>query len=415
MRKFFIQNKIWLAVLFAILVLPGVFNSPTSLTLLTQVGIAIVFALSYNMLLGQCGMLSFGHSVFFGLGGFFAIHAIKLTENGGFYLPTPFIPLVGGVFGLIIGIIVASVATKKAGATFALITVGINEIVATSALMFKNFFGSETGVQAMRQSFMGLSFGSALEVYYLVYLWTFVCIILMYLIEKTPLGKVANAVRDNPDRASFVGYNPVKVRGIYLTLSGFFAGIAGGLYAITWEQMSYDNVSGAQSAIVLFMAYIGGTGYFYGPIIGAFLVTIFTFLLSAYTEAWLLYLGIFFVIICLYAPTGIVGIIMYHRVFWKANKINKILLSYVRIILPIILIAISLITIIEILFRWSSRGYIKTDVNVFSKIVSYGDIWIWLALLTIGLVGGLWFAAALKKTKKQVASIVMEMEISGAK
>lgn len=399
----------------AIIVLPLVFNSPTSLALLTQVGIAIVFALSYNMLLGQCGLLSFGHAVFFGLGGFFAIHALRLSDGGGLYIPTPLIPLVGGVFGLVIGIIIASVATKKAGATFALITVGINEIVATSALMFKDFFGSETGIQAMRQSFLGLKFGSALEVYYLVYVWTFVCMIAMYAIEKTPLGKVANAVRDNPNRTSFVGYNPIKVRSIYLTISGFFAGIAGGLYALTWEQMSYDNVSGAQSAIVLFMVYIGGTGYFYGPIIGAFLVTMLTFYMSSYTEAWLLYLGIFFVMICLYAPTGIAGIIMYHKAFFKAHKLKRLALSYGKVIFPALLMAFVLISLVEILFRWSSRGYMKTTMDFCGAQLCLNDLWIWLVLLVLGLIGGSWFLVALKKTRSDIASIVKEMEVAGAK
>jgi branched-chain amino acid transport system permease protein len=367
------------------------------------------------MLLGQCGLLSFGHSVFFGLGGFFAIHALKLSDGGGLYIPTPLIPLVGGLFGLLIGIIIAPVVTKKAGATFALITVGINEIVATSALMFKDFFGSETGIQAMRQRFLWLTFGSALEVYYLVYLWAFICMVAMYLIEKTPLGKVANAVRDNPDRTSFVGYNPVKVRGIYLTLSGFFAGIGGGLYAITWEQMSYDNVSGAQSAIVLFMAYIGGTGYFYGPIIGALLVTILTFYLSSYTEAWLLYLGIFFVIICIYAPTGIAGIIMYHKAFWKAGKLKQIISSYVKTILPVLMITFVLISVVEILFRWSGRGYMKATMNIYGNTIYYDNIWLWVALLALGVIGSGWFALSFKKTRNEVASIVREIEIAGAK
>lgn len=415
MKNFVIQNRVWIAALLLILVLPAVFSSPTSLILLTQIAIAIVFALSYNMLLGQCGLLSFGHAVFFGLGGFFTIHALKLSDGGGLYIPTPLIPLVGGIAGLLIGIVIASVATKKAGAIFALITVGINEIVATSALMFKDFFGSETGVQAMRQSFLGITFGSALEVYYLVYIWSFVCMILMYLLEKTPLGKVANAVRDNPDRTSFVGYNPVKVRSIYLTLSGFFAGIAGGLYAITWEQMSYDNVSGAQSALVLIMAYIGGTGFFYGPIIGAFLVTILTFSLSSYTEAWLLYLGILFVIICLYAPTGIAGIVMYHKAFWKTRKIKEVLLSYARTVPPAMLSILVFISVVEILFRWSNHGYMETYIDVFGHQISCSNIWVWISMLVFGSIGGLWLTVSLRKTKDEISTIVKQMKVADAK
>lgn len=404
MKKFINNSNIaWLILLLLVLILPVVINSITVLQLLTQMAIMVVFALSFNMLLGQCGLLSFGAAVLFGLPGFFTIHFLRFSNLDIINIPTPFLPIVGGISGLIIAYIISLFATKKAGATFALITVGINEVVVTSALMFNDFFGSETGVQATREGFLGISFQTQIQVYYLVLLWTIGCVVLMYLFNNTPLGKIANAVRDNPQRTSFIGYDPVRVRSRVLTLSGFFAGIAGGLYAIAWEQVSYDNVSLMQSTLVLFMVYIGGMNFFYGPIIGAIFVTFLTFYMSAFTEAWMLYLGLFFAVVVLFAPNGLAGIIDYFKPFRQAKQLRSVLKIYSLFILPIILITFSFVTIVEILFRWSSKGYSAASLNLYGIQLSAGNVWLWLVLIITGIVGSFWF-----KWARNIANNVLE-------
>ena len=413
MKKFISNNIIWIIVLLIVLILPAVFNSATTLQLLTQMAIMVVFALSYNMLLGQCGLLSFGDAVLFGLPGFFTIHFLRFANQHIINIPTPFLPIIGGISGLIIAYIISLFATKKAGATFALITVGINEVVVSSALMFNDFFGSETGISATREGFMGISFQSQLQVYYLVFIWTCVCVVLMYLFNNTPLGKIANAVRDNPQRTSFIGYNPIKVRSRVLTLSGFFAGIAGGLYAITWEQVSYDNISLMQSTLVLFMVYIGGMSFFYGPIIGAIFVTFLTFYLSAFTEAWMLYLGLLFVIIVLFSSNGLAGIVNYFKTFWEAKQLRAVLKIYSLFILPLILIIFSFVTIVELLFRWSSKGYSAASLSIYGMQISAGSLWLWLILIIVGLAGSFGFKWARNIAKANLEQLSSKMGIEG--
>lgn len=412
MKKFIIDNALWLIALLLALILPTVFNSAITLQLLTQMAIMIVFALSYNMLLGQCGLLSFGDAVLFGLPGFFTIHFLRFSNLDIINIPTPFLPIIGGISGLGIGFIISLFATKKAGATFALITVGINEVVVSSALMFNDFFGSETGISATREGFMGISFQSPLQVYYLVFLWTCACVVLMYLFNNTPLGKIANVVRDNPQRTSFIGYDPIKIRSRVLTLSGLFAGIAGGLYAITWEQVSYDNVSLMQSTLVLFMVYIGGMAFFYGPIIGAIFVTFLTFYLSAFTEAWMLYLGILFVIIVLFSSNGLAGIVNYFKTFLEAKQFRSVLKIYSLFILPLILIIFSFVTIIEILFRWSGKGYSAASLSLYGIQINAVSLWLWLILIIVGLAGSFGFkwARNIAKTKLELLSSKMGTE-----
>ena len=124
---------IWLIAALALVVLPLIFSSGGSLTSFSLIGIAIVFALSYNILLGQTGLLSFGHAVQYGLGGFLAVHVMNAVANRGWPLPLPFIPLAGGIGGLAFAIVIGWLMTKRAGTVFAMISLGIGELVASSS------------------------------------------------------------------------------------------------------------------------------------------------------------------------------------------------------------------------------------------------------------------------------------------
>src|SRR5258706_1178681 len=174
---------IWAIFALVFAVAPLVFRSGLAVTMLSQIGIAIVACLSYNMLLGQGGMLSFGHAVYTGLGGFVAIHALKAMGDGTFPLPVSLLPLVGGVAGMLFAVFLGFVTTKKSGTTFAMITLGIGELVYSMSAMVPEFFGGEAGVSANRivgKPIMGISFGPQIQVYYLLAIYTFVCAALMY-------------------------------------------------------------------------------------------------------------------------------------------------------------------------------------------------------------------------------------------
>jgi branched-chain amino acid transport system permease protein len=214
---------VWGGYALVMLVAPLLWKSSLSLTMLSQMGIAIIACLAFNMLLGQGGMLSFGHAVYSGLGSFFAIHVLNMVSKGQLALPVSLIPLVAGVFGLIFAVLLGYVTTKKAGTPFAMITLGVGELVAAMALMFPGFFGGEGGISGNRvvgQPVMGVSFGPQIQLYYLIAIYTFVCTALMFAFTRTPLGRMLNAVRDNPERVEFVGYNTQLVRYFAFIASG---------------------------------------------------------------------------------------------------------------------------------------------------------------------------------------------------
>ncbi len=283
----------WIAVALLLLLLPKAFSSGGSLTTFSLIGISVIFALSYNILLGQTGMLSFGHAVYYGLGGFLAIHAINIIGANKWPIPLPVVPLIGGLTGLAFAILLGWVSTQRSGTAFAMISLGVAELVASSALILRTFFGGEAGVSANRTKVLRLfdwSFGPQIQIYYLIAAWTLICMIAMYALTRTPFGRMCNAVRDNPERVQFVGYDPHVIRYIAFCFSGFFAGIAGALAAINFEIANSAYLGAVQSGTVLFAAYIGGIGFFIGPAVGAIFVTLLSLGLSDLTSVWQLVL-----------------------------------------------------------------------------------------------------------------------------
>jgi branched-chain amino acid transport system permease protein len=273
------RRRAWLllatvALLIVLPHLPGL-QSDFGRSLLTQMAIAAVFALSFNLLFGQTGLLSFGHAVYFGLGGYAAIGLMRAI-NRGLPLPMLLVPLAGAAGGLLAGVLLGAVTTKRAGTIFALISLGVGELVYAATFMLPGIFGGEEGITASRTRAtidFGFPLASQLQVYYAVLLWAVAAAMAMYAFTQTPAGRMCNAVRDNPERAEFVGYNPQRVRFIAFAMAGLFAGLAGGLHAINYEIVSADAVSAQRSGTVLIMAYIGGAAYFIGPILGAMVIT----------------------------------------------------------------------------------------------------------------------------------------------
>ncbi len=323
---------IWSLFALVLVVSPLLFTSSLALTMLSQIGYLIIICLSYNILLGQGGMLSFGHAVYTGLGSFLAIHAMNLAGSGVLPIPLVLVPLVGGVAGMLFAVLLGFVTTRKSGTTFAMITLGIGELVASMALMFPEFFGGEGGITTNRvygNTFLGISFGPAIQVYWLIAVYCFVCTAAMFAFTGTPLGRILNAVRDNPERVEFIGYNTQRVRYFAFIIAGFFAGIGGGLAAINFEIVAgADSLSLVRSGGYLLFTFLGGATFFFGPIIGAVLLVLASVLLSELTKAWLLYLGLVFLFMVMFAPGGIASLIMINLRVARFGRLVPVLPLY---------------------------------------------------------------------------------------
>ncbi|GAA0835280.1 branched-chain amino acid ABC transporter permease [Cupriavidus pauculus] len=402
---------IWSATALVMLVMPLIFTGGFAVTLMSQMGIMIIFALSYNMLLGQTGMLSFGHAVYSGLGAFIAVHVLNMVGAGKVWLPVSMLPLVGGLAGAFFGVVFGYVTTKKSGTTFAMITMGIGEMVFASSLMFPDFFGGEGGISTNRvvgDPFLGITFGPGRQVYYLIAIWCFLSMVAMYAWTQTPLGRIANAVRDNPERVEFIGYNTQRVRYLVLILSAFFAGIAGALSAINFEIVSAENVSAVRSGGVLLAAFIGGAGVFFGPVIGAIVFTLFAVALSDLTKAWLLYLGLFFVMMVMFVPGGIASLLLMQVPLLARKKLGRMLPSYAQAgAAGLVLLAATILTV-EMIYKVqvdSANGTAMTLLGIGFDAATLTPWIVAAALWGIGYAAWRWAGA---KVRAQLDAIQAE-------
>ena len=383
---------VWLGFALVLLVAPWVFTSNLSQTMLWQMGIAIIACLSYNLLLGQGGMLSFGHAVYSGMGSYFAIHALNAIGQGTLHLPVVVLPLVGGLAGMGFAILLGYVTTKKSGTTFSMITLGMAELVFAMSLMFSEFFGGEAGVSANRvvgEAFMGISFGPQRQVYYLIAFYTFVSVALLYALTQTPLGRILNAVRDNPERVEFVGYNTQQVRYRAFIIAGFFAGIAGGLGAINFEIVTAEVVGPARSGSYLLFTFLGGATFFFGPILGGILMVLAFVLLSEITKAWLLYLGLVFLFMVVYAPGGFAGLIMMNLRIAKTGALKRLLPSYAGLAVAMGLMLAGAGALVEMIYHLQLDGGNGSQLAFAGWVLNTDSATTWgisLALLAIGLL-----------------------------
>ena len=172
----------WIIATLALLVMPYVFNDNSAITIMNQMAITIIFALAYNMLLGQGGMLSFGHAVYAGVGGFACMHVMASTDFFSM-LPLPVLPIFGGLFGMGLAMIIGSFSTRSAGTVFAMISLGVGELIAACSVIIVAFFGGEEGISGDRTyglPFFGIEFLHQIEVYYLIAFWLILSALLIY-------------------------------------------------------------------------------------------------------------------------------------------------------------------------------------------------------------------------------------------
>ena len=381
---------VWGGFALLLVIAPRLMTSGSVISLLSLMGTTMIFALSYNMLLGQSGMLSFGHAVYSGMGAFFAIHAINLAGSGALPVPLTLIPIIGGLAGLLFGILFGYVTTKRSGTTFSMISLGIVELVFACSLMFPGFFGGEGGIAGDRvfgKPLFGISYGPQIQVYYLIAFWLFICTVAMFAISQTPLGRIANAVRDNPERAEFIGYDTQRVRYLMLILSGFFAGIAGALTAINFEIVSAENVSAVRSGAVLLFTFIGGIGFFFGPMLGAIVGVFLAVMLSEFTKAWQLYLGLFFILIVMYAPGGLASLIMMNVRVAAHGYLRRILPLGLSLLVACAIGLFGLIILIELLYHLTLESASGTEMRLFGQVVDTAAASGWLVGLMFFLVG----------------------------
>jgi len=405
---------VWALFALVLALAPLLFKSSLALTMLSQIGYLIIICLSYNMLLGQGGMLSFGHAVYVGLGSFIAVHTMNLATKGALPVPLVLIPVVGGLGGIFFAALFGFVTTRKSGTTFAMITLGIGELVASMALMLPGFFGGEGGVTTNRvygDKFFGLSFGPQIQVYYLIAVYCFVCTAAMYAFTGTPLGRILNAVRDNPERVEFIGYNTQRVRYFAFMIAGFFAGVGGGLAAINFEIVNaMDSLSGLRSGGYLLFTFLGGAIFFFGPIIGAVLLVLASVLLSELSKAWLLYLGLVFLFMVMYAPGGVASLIMMNLRVARFGKLRTLWTAYLALAGTVAVAVAGAAAVVEMIYHIQLNSALGPVVHFMGASLDTSNVNSWAGAVFVFLTGLGLFEVTRRQYLRQWSDIQEEIE-----
>ena len=404
---------IWGGFALMLIVAPLLWTSSFAQTMLSQIGIGIIACLAYNILLGQGGMLSFGHAVYSGLGSFIAMHALNMVSGGSLPIPVSLIPLVGGLAGLFFAALLGYVTTKKSGTTFAMITLGIGVLVLNMSLMLPEFFGGEGGITGNRvvgKAVLGISFGPQIQVYYLIAAYCFVSTAAMFALTRTPLGRMLNAVRDNPERVEFIGYSMQNVRYLAFVISGFFSGIAGGLGALNFEIVTAEVVSPARSGAYLLFVFLGGATFFFGPIIGAVLMVIALVLLSELTKAWLLYLGLVFLIMVMFAPGGIASLIMMNLRLAAFGKLKRVWTSYLALGGSGLVALTGVAAMIEMIYHLQLNAALGPQMQFLGATLNARGLDSWLGAIFVMLIGVVMFELSRRSFAREWGTIQEEIE-----
>ena len=274
-----------------------------------EIMVWIVFALGFNLLLGTSGLPSFGHGAYFGVGAY----AFGLAQ---FHLhPNLWLCLLAAVAaGAAAGALVACVVSHRRGIYFALLTIAFGQIFWFIAVKWHSVTHGEDGLLNIRRpdadfGVVAWSLQSNEALYAFCFAVFAIVVLLLWRLVHSPYGRVLAAIRQNETRARFVGYNVWLFKWTAFTLSAAIAGLAGGLFALA-QQSAYPNVMSLhQSGLVVMMTLIGGgLVSFWGPVLGTVLFFLARDLLGAYTEAWLLWYGLLFMLIVLFKPEGIAGL-----------------------------------------------------------------------------------------------------------
>ncbi|HOJ52083.1 MAG TPA: branched-chain amino acid ABC transporter permease [Syntrophales bacterium] len=296
-------------VVLVLLILPFILKK-YHLNMVTEIVIFALYAVSYNLLLGYAGLLSFGHAMFFGLAAF--VTGIAIIHLEGIGLLTA---VVMGVFSAFLAsAIIGSLLLRHKGSYFALLTLAFNALFYAVATKWHSITGGDDGLSVPRPVLnviiAKIPVESVQTFYYLTLIVIGVAILFSWFFTKTAMGKTVLLMRENEERMKFVGYSTNLSRLILFIFTGTLAGLAGSFYTLHFRFVSISAISVEMTTIILLMTFVGGTKTFWGPILGTFVYIILQNYLSDITDRWPLFMGLIFIFMVLFIPGGLSGLIM---------------------------------------------------------------------------------------------------------
>ncbi len=297
-----------IAVLALVLLAASRLLSPYWVGLITEALIWALFALSLDILLGHTGLPSLGHAAFYGMGAY-ASAICFLRASDDFW-----ICLAAGIgAAAVLALFYGLLALRTVGVYFLMITLALAQVLWGIAYSWRSVTNGDDGLRGIKREaigFLGLRFGDTGD-YFLFVLGIFVIAATMILvILRSPFGHALRGIRESPDRMEALGYNIWLYKLLAFVVAGAFGGLAGVLFVFNKGYVSPEAVSIGVSAEVMLMIILGGAGTLFGPIVGAFVIVMLSYGVSEITERWNLILGLIYVLVVVFAPKGVTGLVV---------------------------------------------------------------------------------------------------------
>jgi len=290
--------------------------SQYDLYLAIKVMVWALFAMSFNLVLGYGGMMSFGHAAFFGVGAY-TCSLLLIKASCPVALAFAAAPIAAATVGLIIGFLSVRI---KGVFYFATITLSFAQLVHTLVFKWRSFTMGDDGIQGIPVPAMISTDETYINYYFFSLIIILISIYVLWRLVKSPFGLMLRSLKENPERATFVGLKVENYRLIAFVISAFFSGVAGVLYAFLETAIAPDILFWSMSGEVILMGLLGGMHLFFGPAVGAAIMVYLNSFITSYTEYWGMTLGITLILILLFFPKGVAGVAVekYHK--WRAKK-----------------------------------------------------------------------------------------------
>jgi len=312
---------LWIVLLAVLAIYPKLFGIYYT-NLFVTFAVFAIFSVSFNLLLGYTGLLSFGHAMFFGAGGYGTALALKHIQG------LPLLPavLIGLVSGVILSLILCPLVVRVSGTAFAMLHLAFGQLMHMLAYKLRGITGGEDGIGGFPippfsiPGVVSINMRAPENFYYFAIIVLGVSLWIMWFFTKTPFGQIQVGVRDNAMRINYLGFKVPQTKAVVYVVAGAFAGVAGSIYALFQNLISAGALDIFTSFAPITMTMVGGIGSFFGPVLGAAIIQMIEELTTRFTEQVELVVGLILILVILFVPMGFVGLVRFLKQKWFAHS-----------------------------------------------------------------------------------------------
>jgi len=316
---------LWVALLIFLVFYPRLFGIYFT-NVFVIFAIFALYAITFNLLLGYTGLLSFGHAMYFGAGGYAT--ALALTHIEG--CPLLVALLIGFLASVAFALIICPIVVRVSGAAFAMLHLAFSQLMYVLALKLRHITGGEDGIGGFPippfniPGVVSIDMENPLNFYYFAMAVLAVSAWILWFFTKTPFGQIMVSVRDNANRVDYMGFKVPQTKAVIYTFAGGFAGVAGSIYAMFQDLITADGALHVLNSFApIMITMVGGVGNFFGPICGSAIFGIIDELTTRYTERVELMMGLILIIVIMFFPGGFTGLLGFIKEKWFGKESDK--------------------------------------------------------------------------------------------